>query len=450
MAISNLHLSQTITNTNNLKIMFFVSLLLIYFAWMDIALYINLQRWSPPLSQYEASNLIVPPQQAADNGDLSGEQHHHRYAAERRRKYANKTNLGQGSLTTNNNNNNILDQPFTVFSPLSVKLIMVDHMTHYVHDIVARFIEDTLHLSTNLPFVTPNVVSFTGLALAFIGCSLIAFSNDPAHMRLGAVLFELRNLADSLDGVVYRSQTRQKRLILAHNEAVAAASTADSLEDLAPNILASTPKSEVYQSNYGSTGYNVDMICDGLGGLLFILAIAFKYLRHLPYVKGHERVISDEIELLKPSSSSSSSSSSIIPMHQITHRAVTRHFTSRQVKLIIAAFALRLLFTGLIWDHFVHKYHDLLMVLSSNPRQRTLQIQAFKSIGMWLVMWFWRLGNACAILEHLAISTFFNKLWDYLVFSNYIGWAYLIIITLITQIHYIELYSSLNSFSAFT
>jgi hypothetical protein len=40
-----------------------------------------------------------------------------------------------------------------------------------------------------------------------------------------------------------------------------------------------------------------------------------------------------------------------------------------------------------------------------------MQAQAFKSISMWLIMWFWRLGNACAILEHLAITAFFNKLW---------------------------------------
>jgi hypothetical protein len=112
--------------------------------------------------------------------------------------------------------------------------------------------------------------------------------------------------------------------------------------------------------------------------------------------KGHERVISDEIELLKPSSSSSSSSSSIIPMHQITHRAVTRHFTSRQVKLIIAAFALRLLFTGLIWDHFVHKYHDLLMVLSSNPRQRVRhQYITLKHISKSLINRFFSLLRRC-------------------------------------------------------
>lgn len=175
-----------------------------------------------------------------------------------------------------------MEQPFTVFNPLSVKLIMVDHMTHYVHDVVARFIEDNLHFSSMFSFITPNFVSFFGLLLAFIGCSLIAFSNDPAHARLGAVLFELRNLADSLDGVVYRSQTRQKRIMQQLQQQIQQQQD----EIFAATLSPTTPKPEIYQSNYGSSGYNVDMICDGLGGLFFVLAIFIKYSRYQPYLRG--------------------------------------------------------------------------------------------------------------------------------------------------------------------
>lgn len=117
------------------------------------------------------------------------------------------------------------------------------------------------------------------------------------------------------------------------------------------------------------------------------------------------------------------------------------------MKLIVVSFGFRLLFTGLIWDHFVHKYHDLLMIPSNNSNVRRMQEKAFKSISMWLIMWFWRLGNACAMLEHLSIAVFFNKLWNYLIFTNYIGWIYLIVLSLLTQIHYTEMYESLNSFS---
>jgi hypothetical protein len=54
-----------------------------------------------------------------------------------------------------------------------------------------------------------------------------------------------------------------------------------------------------------------------------------------------------------------------------------RHLSSRQVKLIVISFGLRLLFTGLIWDHFVHKYHDLLMNFSDNPNIRVSYLNFF-------------------------------------------------------------------------
>ena len=49
--------------------------------------------------------------------------------------------------------------------------------------------------------------------------------------------------------------------------------------------------------------------------------------------------------------------------------------SSRQIKIIVASFGIRLLFTALIWDHFVHKYHDALMVWSNNPEQRVRTFQ---------------------------------------------------------------------------
>lgn len=48
----------------------------------------------------------------------------------------------------------------------------------------------------------------------------------------------------------------------------------------------------------------------------------------------------------------------------------SRHFSSRQVKFIVVSFGIRLLVTAIIWDHFVHKYQDLLMNLSDNELKR--------------------------------------------------------------------------------
>jgi hypothetical protein len=90
---------------------------------------------------------------------------------------------------------------------------------------------------------------------------------------------------------------------------------------------------------------------------------------------------SDETSLNDSSSSSRSSSGnkglfkSSSPSQQVSQQVSSavdndRHFSSRKVKLIVVSFGFRLLFTSILWDHFVHQYHDLLMTPTTNPNVR--------------------------------------------------------------------------------
>lgn len=47
-----------------------------------------------------------------------------------------------------------------------------------------------------------------------------------------------------------------------------------------------------------------------------------------------------------------------------------RHYSTREINFIVFYFGIRILITSIIWNHFVHKYHDLLMVFSNNPIKR--------------------------------------------------------------------------------
>lgn len=222
---------------NNYKFLFFGLILVIYFGWMDIALFVNLQRWSPPPIESRQETTSNPNNKSitltlADSPKIKSYNH---------------------------------QDPFSVFKPLSVKLIMVDHVTHYVHDILARFLADNIHITRFFPWITANVVSFAGLFVALIGCRL-TLSDKLFYRQIGALLFEARNLADSLDGVVYRSRKRDEILL--------SKPTIDS--------ITTSPQIGVYQSGYGTIGYNVDVICDGLAGLCFVAAIILRYLRHPP------------------------------------------------------------------------------------------------------------------------------------------------------------------------
>jgi hypothetical protein len=245
ISINNKYITTSIGQ--NIKFIFFAICLISYFAWMDIALFVHLQRWQIPSSSSSVSSSFNQTQEI---------------------------------------------EQFSTFRPLSVKLIMVDHVSHYVHDIVARYIEDTLHFTSVFPWVTANTVSFGGLFISLIGGRLI-ISERIEYMRLGALLIELRNLGDCLDGVVYRSH--QRKLVKAYNSL---------MND--PLVTKTQPVKPplFYQSNHGTFGFKVDALCDGLGGTIVCIAMLIKFLKHPPHKIKTSRLIITSI-----SSSSSSSKS---------------------------------------------------------------------------------------------------------------------------------------------
>jgi len=311
---------------------------------------------------------------------------------------------------------------------------MVDHVTHYVHDILARFLADTLHLTRLFPFLTANFVSFTGLLLALIGCRL-TLSDNYSYRQIGALLFEARNLADSLDGVVYRSRIRDE--ILLNNQ-----KNTPIINTTNNNKIMTSPQLGVYQSFYGTFGYNVDVICDGLAGLFFVIAMFIRFLKHPPskfnYFNSNnnnnnskielnsnneynnnysnyeyhrlDKMISSEInnndnnfiqmdddlnnnisdetepnKLLierKSPTSIAAAAAFASPSNVNTNTSNNRHYSTRELRYIVFYFGIRILFTGLIWDHYVHKYHDLLMVFSNNPIKRVFRFNLFKLLNL--------------------------------------------------------------------
>jgi hypothetical protein len=257
---------------NNYKFVFVCIILVSYFAWMDISLFMHLQNYdnTPAMSGGGGNALSthaksVQPNHASSN---SKEALNYINAAAQ----PNNLTASPQAFKQQHRRQPLKVEAFGVFHPLSVKLIMIDHCTHYVHDVVARFLEDTLHFTNIFPWATANFVSLAGLAMAITASRLI-ISDNVSYMRLGALLFEMRNLADSLDGVVFRSHERQSLM----REAKLAESLAAN-----SNELTSGSVKVMYQSHYGSVGYNVDAVCDGLGGLFFVVAILIKFLRHLP------------------------------------------------------------------------------------------------------------------------------------------------------------------------
>ncbi len=130
---------------------------LMYFAWMDVALYYKLQ------SQPE--NLLLT-QNLQENATKS------------------KAIDSSASSST--------IQSFDPFNPISLKLLMLDHTNHYIYYPIGSWIDvDILYISEKLTFITPDMISWSHVLVAAVASKFLA-SEFLSQRRIGVLLFELR------------------------------------------------------------------------------------------------------------------------------------------------------------------------------------------------------------------------------------------------------------------
>lgn len=93
--------------------------------------------------------------------------------------------------------------------------------------------------------------------------SYLMVSDHLMYRQVGALLFECRNIADSLDGVFARARKREYAQLMASQ-----------------NIKVEEPT--FTSGAYGTFGYNVDVIADIIGGAFFVTAIFYRFARRPP------------------------------------------------------------------------------------------------------------------------------------------------------------------------
>lgn len=133
---------------------------LMYCAWMDVALYYKLQ--SHP------ENLLLT----------------QNYAAEKEAK--------NGATTTVSSDAVSYTQSFDPFNPISLKLLMLDHLNHYIYYPIGSWLDvDILHISQKLTFITPDMISLSHVMVAGVAAKFVS-SEILLQRRIGVLLFELR------------------------------------------------------------------------------------------------------------------------------------------------------------------------------------------------------------------------------------------------------------------
>ena len=129
------------------------------------------------------------------------------------------------------------------FHPLSPKIIMSDHVTHYILTPMSEYFNHITRFSDIFYFITPNMISFSHLLVGFIAARFFVYSESLHNRRIGVLLFEFRILLDGFDGTVYRARAG----------------------------------TNLYTSNHSNLGFWIDSTCDTIAGFFLCFAILFYF-----------------------------------------------------------------------------------------------------------------------------------------------------------------------------
>ncbi|KFM63082.1 hypothetical protein X975_08766, partial [Stegodyphus mimosarum] len=336
-----------------------VAALLLYFLWMDIALFYKVQNRI-------SSRHVVP---------ISG------------------------TSTTA-----ALPEMISPFTGLSVKLIMMDPVNNYIHNPAAHLFNEVTNFSTVFYFITPNMISFIGLLFALGAAKCMTMEARIFHY-VAIFLFQMRTWCDALDGDVARSRLGMVQHVSLRN----------------------------------TSGYVVDGVADALGFTAFLIG-CFQHLRTtVPKMKYYLPLHTHEI--CKDCKNGS-------PLNGASPTCMVSHTTNqRGVFVVVLCFGLQMAIGAFFWDHYINAYHNFLETPSPTDLQSEAQNEVLRSSITWILMWFWRLSNAHNLMQMLLFSIYVNKLWEFLMWIQFVGFTQIFTLAFLTEIHLSTVRSYILSFS---
>lgn len=274
---------------------------------------------------------------------------------------------------------------------VTVKAMMLDHPNHYILSPLASLVDYLLGISRFWTWLTPNIISVSHVIVAIIGARYIT-RNSLSHRRVGAVLFQVRAWLDDLDGHVARTRL---------------------------NI-------DGERSDFGSIGYFVDGVCDGLGCIALVVAVFLFLKRNSNRRAGYER-------LPIRTSSASNSAVSSVPF-----------WKSPLYNMLMVGLNFSL--TSIAWNRYISVYQDLLETDSSVlPITRKdlydRQTVVFRSPSFWTVALAWKTLNFHAMMDYLLLAIFVDRTWEYVRLAWWQLPSVLLLLVLISEFHYINAYA---------
>lgn len=373
-------------------------LLLFYFVFMDVSMYLRIQNYpigsndvlpSQPQLYYQESNSTLFLLNATRK-EYTSEQYksvnltHKRSIRESQVEYE--------SVTWISCNINPLCYP-------TVKALMLDHTNHYLFAPLVSILDDAIGISEDMLFITPNMISYSHVFLAMIAGKLISMDNL-AYRRVGVLIFQIRTFLDDVDGHVARARKH------IHGE----------------------------RSEVGTSGYYIDGICDLLGCIFLIIGVLF-YLKNNPprrgYVKMHTLLPQyNENQSVKETSDSNGDVGFIYKPKVSTEKMVRK----------ILMFSGQLALSSFAWNRYIDIYQATLEKddISVNSAQKQRQSFVFRSRLFFAVSWLWKIVNVHNLMHFILFAIFCDKLWEFLRFVQFAGYALLVASVCFTEMHVIK------------
>lgn len=274
----------------------------------------------------------------------------------------------------------------------TVKALMVDHINHYIYGPLCAILDVALGISENMPFITPNMISFFHVFVAFLGAKLLTCQNLAAR-RFGIVLFQIRMFLDDLDGHVARERKHIKG-----------------------------ERSEV-----GTLGYWVDGICDLVGVVAMMVGILV-YLKQNPPRRGYRGTPVSTLPYHQLKEINSTEDIENTPELGISYKTkVTFH----RIVQVIGLFSGQMILSSLAWNRYIDIYQELLenRIDYDIGRRETV----FKSGVFFSATGLWRIVNPHSYLHLLSLAVFCDKTWCFLSAVHYAGYLFLVVATCISE-----------------
>lgn len=274
---------------------------------------------------------------------------------------------------------------FSPFTGLSVKMMMMDQVNNYIHAPLANLFNQVTRFSEVFYFVTPNMISVAGL-LSAVAAARVVTEDSLTMQRCAVLLMMLRTWFDALDGLVARSRMGLVR----------------------------------HMSVRETSGYVVDGAADTLGFAVFLVGCFLHLRKKLPTTKHYLPMMQVDCPAEKTVSSGISTFSVI--QHPV-----------KKIIFVIVCFGMQMAISCLFWDRYINEYHMLLETAGSG--KGIAQTEVLRSSMMWIIMWFWRISNAHALMEMFLCAIFVNRMWEFLTWVQFIGFAELGTLILFTEVH---------------